>query len=143
VVDRLSINVLLGMDFIRYNYCVPFANKQLFSLGNGRVWVPIGVGVSVLGVAKLYEPQVGGLHQKLKNNTVFLFEPLLNTGVPGTIPQGNNHALTHICPQTRPTDYINMVKDTCSNLSGSTCTTLDPKSRTFYSQNNTFARKCI
>jgi len=44
VIDKLSINILLGMEFIRSNNCVPFANDGIFSLKNGRVCVPMQEG---------------------------------------------------------------------------------------------------
>jgi len=53
VVDNLSVIILFRMDFILSNHCVPFANKNLFSLRNGRVCVPMQVGVGSLAVKNL------------------------------------------------------------------------------------------
>jgi len=54
-VDRLSTNVLLGMNFIRHFHCVVFANDEIFSFGNAHVRVPMCVKGSCLGLAKLME----------------------------------------------------------------------------------------
>jgi len=43
VLDKLSIHILLGMEFIWSNNCVPFANDGIFSLTSGRVLVPMQV----------------------------------------------------------------------------------------------------
>jgi len=74
------------------------------------VVMPMSVGVSVVGLTKVGEPKTGGLHQNLKDNSVFLIKPLPNTKVYGTTLKGNNHALTHIYPQTSPSNYIDMVR---------------------------------
>jgi len=140
VVNKLSIYILLGMDFILHNNCVPFENKQLFF----SEWSGLGAnGCRSLRFGKFGKSPVGGLHQELKDNSVFLKKPLQNTKFTSPILQGNNHALTHVSPQTSASNYIDMVKETRSNQSSSTCTTLDPKSRTFFPQNNTYVGKSI
>jgi len=106
VVNNLSVNILLGMDFILNNNCVPFANKQLFSLVNGRVWVPMGVGVSVSDVAEFGESRIEGLHLEIKDNSVSLKKPLQNAKVPSPVPQGDNHALILVRPQASPAPPI-------------------------------------
>jgi len=56
VIDKLSIHILLGMEFIRSNNCVPFANDGIISLRSGRVLVPMQVGGGGLAPGKFEEP---------------------------------------------------------------------------------------
>jgi len=52
VVDRLSTNILLGMNFILHYHCVLYANSELFTLRNARVSVPMVVKGICLELAK-------------------------------------------------------------------------------------------
>jgi len=53
------------MDFILKYHCIPYASDAIFTLGNGRVSVPMCVNGSGLGMAKLRE------HVHLKLSTRF------------------------------------------------------------------------
>jgi len=88
IVDGLSTNILIGMDFIKTYHCVIYANDGLFTLRNGRVEVPMCVKGSCLGLAKLREQitlephtqHIVGLHcPKIYDKTVYLLEPLSGT----------------------------------------------------------------
>jgi len=92
VVDRLSTNVLIGMNFILEYHCVPYANDEVFSLLNGRVRVPRVVRGSCLGLAKLREQVTLEPHTQylvplhcpwVKKQSIFLLEPFPSTGTEG------------------------------------------------------------
>jgi len=86
VIDRLSTNILIGMNIITMYNCVLYANKNLFTLGGARIVVPMVVEGNVLGLAKLREAvtlqpntqQIVGLNcPKINNQSVFLLEPIM------------------------------------------------------------------
>jgi len=92
VVERLSTNVLIGMNFILKYYRVPCANDQLFTLGNARIKVPMVVKGSCLGLAKFREQVTSEPHTQhlvgvrcpyINDQSVFLLEPLPNTEILG------------------------------------------------------------
>jgi len=62
------------MEFLWSDNCVPFANKGIFSLRNGRVRVSMQVGGGGIAFEKFREPvfldtkQVKGWRQKSNNN---------------------------------------------------------------------------
>jgi len=79
-------NILLRMDFILSNRCVPFANGRIFSLKNGRVCVPMQVGIfggTSIWIINKYIIQ--NLRQKSNNNSVFLLQQLPNKDEQGTM----------------------------------------------------------
>jgi len=43
VINKLTTGILLGMDFILKYHCIPYASDAIFTLGNGRVSVPMCV----------------------------------------------------------------------------------------------------
>jgi len=92
VIDRLSTNILIGMNFItRYN-CVPYANKGLFTLGDACIVVPMVVKGNCLGFAESRETvtlqpntqEIVGLQcPKINNQSRFLLEPITHKDTQG------------------------------------------------------------
>jgi len=88
VVDRLSTNILLGMNFILKYHCVPYGNDAVFALGSDCVRVPMCVKESCLGLAKLKEQVTLESHTQhlvglrgpaLRDHKIYLIELLPNT----------------------------------------------------------------
>jgi len=49
MIEKLTPRILLGMDFILKFHCVPYLGEAIFTLGNGRISVPMCVQGSGLG----------------------------------------------------------------------------------------------
>jgi len=124
VVDRLSTNILLGMNFILHYHCVPYANREVFTLGNARVSVPMVVMDNCLGLAKLRKQVTIQLHTqqivdlrvpRIDNQYICLIEPIYNRKIPRfCIPRTilSRHGY-HYCQIWNPTDEpIHLVPDT-------------------------------
>jgi len=111
VVDRLSTNILSGMNFILHYHCVPYANSEVFTLGN----VPMVVKGNCLGLAKLrkqvtiqpHTQQIVDLKvPRIDNQSICLIEPIYNKKrprfcVPRTILSTRGY---HCCQIWNPTD---------------------------------------
>jgi len=55
IIKNLSTNILIGVNFIcKYN-CVAYLSKEVFSLEDARIMVPLVVKGDTLGLAKLKE----------------------------------------------------------------------------------------
>jgi len=124
VVYLLSTNILLGINFILHYHCVPYANRELFTLESARVSVPMVVKRNCLGLAKLRKQVTLQPHTQqivdLKvpcadNQSICLIEPIYNREghrfcVPRTILSTRGY---HCCQIWNPTDEpIHLIPET-------------------------------
>jgi len=115
IIDRLSTNILIGVNFIRKYNCVPYVSQGVFSLGEARITVPLVVKEDTLGSAKLREQvtlqpntqQIVRLScPKINEQSVFLLEPIVHEDMhgfclPRTILSNKGW---HYCQLWNPTD---------------------------------------
>jgi len=153
--SKLTTGILLSMDFILKYHCIPYASDAIFTLGNGRVSVPMCVKGSGLGLAKLTEhvnlkpsAQFGRLQgSKLNNKSVTWFEFLPDTEVSHilSISHDHNHTTTDRQPakwfKARTTDHRKKQSQyrLHTTYPSDMRTMSGPKNRKFYSQNKNFA----